>query len=501
MLLNRIFGGLVAGLGLLGLGCHDVELDFDRAEAGEIVLPDDLYSISAVDPEHAVAVGYYGAAYFTEDGGQSWRQGKTGTRESLYNVSMADTQHGWAVGQRALVLRTEDGGRNWTQQANPKQDPKLSPHFFSVAAIDPNTAWITGEWGTRILTRDGGKTWQDDSFTVDEMHPQFVWLDQRDQEKVRRGEPVFEDVTLNDIYCERGDPDTVGCWFIGEFGYVFYSHDGGQNWIPSTIAGSATMPLIELDYNEIEIGEEDVATIRIFANDVAGEEHLNVAIESVASPEEIEAFGRGGDPNEFFELLEARAQDVRTALEDADISTDRIRMRAQPPWDYEDYLNDDPDFLERYFRGRQNDVPGVAVRVIQNPILFTVNFDDDGNGLIAGLGGVILVTKDGGETWSYRNMDLSQAVFSATAVPGRALAVGEKGFVRVSTDGGTTWEHFEDARFPSIFTFMRDVGFAPGGQTGYIVGQTGTILKSIDAGKNWEQVLPVVEPPTTPDSS
>ena len=135
------------------------------------------------------------------------------------------------------------------------------------------------------------------------------------------------------------------------------------------------------------------------------------------------------------------------------------------------------------------------MRVIQNPILFTVNFDDEGNGLIAGLGGVILVTSDGGKTWKYRNMDLAQAVFSATAVPGRALAVGEKGFVRVSTDGGVTWKHFDEDVFPNVFTFMRDVGFAPGGRTGFIVGQRGSILKSDDAGASWRKVLPADDPP------
>ena len=492
---NRFLGLLVAGLGLFGLACHEVHINFDRSEAGEIVLPDDLYSISVVDTDHAVAVGYYGAAYYTDDGGKTWLKGETGTRQSLYNVSMADPLHGWAVGQRALVLRTEDGGRTWKAQPNPKMDPKLSPHFFSVAAINKDTAWVTGEWGTRMATWDGGNTWDDDSFTVDEMHPMFVWLDQRDQEKVRRGEPVFEDVTLNDIFCERGDPATSRCWLIGEFGYLFYSENGGRKWLPSTIEGSATMPLIEVSYNAIEINEGDIETIRNFAKDVASEEHLNVAIESVASPEEIETFGRGGDPNELFELLEARAQSVRTALEDAEISTDRVRMRAQPPWDYEDYLEGDPDFLERYFRGRESEVPGVAVRVIQNPILFTVNFDDEGNGLIAGLGGVILVTSDGGKTWKYRNMDLAQAVFSATAVPGRALAVGEKGFVRVSTDGGVTWKHFDEDVFPNVFTFMRDVGFAPGGRTGFIVGQRGSILKSDDAGASWRKVLPADDPP------
>ena len=491
MSLYRLLRLLPGCIALLALSCHEVHIDFSAGESGEIQLYDDLYSVSVVDDKHAVAVGYYGAAYYTEDGGKSWEKGVTGTRSSLYNVSMADPQNGWAVGQRALVMRTEDGGRTWVQQ--PHQKEELSPHFFSVAAIDKNTAWVAGEWGTRMVTRDGGKTWQDDSFMVDELHPMFVWLDERDQEKVRRGETVFEDVTLNDIACERGDPATAKCWLIGEFGYLFSTSDGGTTWNPSKIEGSATIPLIELSHNAIRIDDADADAIRSFAKAVAGEEHLNIAIESVASPKELEIFGRSGDPYQLFELLEARSQDVRTILEDSGISTDRVRLRGQPPWDYDDYLEADPDFLERYYRGRQNEVPGVKVRVIQNPILFTVQFDDDGNGLIAGLGGVIMVSNDQGQTWSYRKMDLQQAVFSAAGADGHSVAIGEKGFVRSSPDGADTWQRTTSENFPQIFTFMRDIGFAPGTKTGFIVGQAGRILKSSDGGRHWEQVLPPPE--------
>jgi len=475
----------------LSLACHEIDIDFDSSDAGEIRLYDDLYSVSVADPQNAVAVGYYGAAYFTTDGGQTFEKGDTGTRRSLYSVAMADAQHGWAVGQRGLVMHTEDGGRTWQRQDHPKVESQ--PHLFSVTAINANTAWVIGEWGTRILTNDGGKTWEDHSFTVDQLHPMFVWLDERDQEKIRKGEPVFEDVTLNDVFCERGDPTSARCWLIGEFGYVFYSDDGGATWQSSSIEGSATMPLIELGYNQIEIDSSDIEIIGDFAESVASETHLNVAIESVASPAEIEAYGRGGDPNELFELLEARSAEVRFSIEDAGVSTDRVRLRAQPPWDYEDYLEHDPDFLERYFRSRENPKGGVRVRVIQNPILFTVQFDEAGQGIIAGLGGVVLVSDDGGKTWTYREMDQLLAVFAAGQVPGRIVAVGEKGFQRTSTDMGATWEPIDASHFPSIFTFMRDLEFAPGGETGFIVGQTGQIFKTTDSGTSWQRVLPPTE--------
>jgi photosystem II stability/assembly factor-like uncharacterized protein len=471
---------------IAGLGCHDISIDFSDV-GDEIRIHDDLYSVSMVDEDHAVAVGYYGATYWTEDGGDSWNKGHSGTRASLYNVSMADAANGWAVGQRGLILRTEDGGRSWTQQSNLKQNE--GTHLFAVTAIDANTAWVVGEWGTRIRTMDGGRNWEDRSFQVDEFHPQFVWLTPLEQEKVRKGEVVYDDVSINDIYCLRAPGRE--CWLIGEFGYIYYSQDRGENWVKSKVEGSVEMEPVPVGYNELEVADEHIAGLREFALQVKDEAHLNVAVAGLASADEIRDFGSEEDPSELFEILEARAQDVRSILEEAGVPSDRIRFRGQPPWDFEDYLADDPQFLSRYLKGRLNDAPGIAVSVLQNPILFTVRFSDGDNGLISGLGGVILHSVDGGQSWNYRTIDRKQALFSVQSVPGRGIAIGEKGLMRVSNDGGMTWEEAPEGTIPPIYTFMRDLDFAPGGRKGMIVGQGGRILRSVDSGYEWLQVLPV----------
>ena len=480
---------MLAGLvfALASMACHDIHMDFDT-QATEIRLFDDLYAVSVGDEVHAVAAGYYGTIYYTEDAGKTWLRGRTGTLKSIYSVSMADGQHGWAVGQRGLILHTEDGGKTWDAQPNPKKEE--GKHLFGVATVDQNTAWVVGEWGTRIRTRDGGKTWEDHSFLISEDDPMFVWLTPTDQEHIRTGSAkVYDDVGLNDVYCLRAPAEN--CWLIGEFGYIYYSDDGGNSWKESTIEGSAVMDPIVLGYNQLEVPEDAVPGLVSFATKVSGETHLKVAIEAKASAEEVQRFARdSGDPNELFEILEARAGEVRMVLEDAGVSDDRVRLRGQPPWDYEDYLESDPQFLERYLEGRISENPAVQVSVMQHPVLFSVRFQDENNGMIAGLGGVILVTEDGGRSWYYRKMDLKQAVFAANAREGRSIAVGEKGFVRISTDDGDTWRPPGDDIFPRVFTYMRDVNYSPSGRLGLIVGQSGRILRSTDSGFEWRQILP-----------
>jgi photosystem II stability/assembly factor-like uncharacterized protein len=479
--------GLFAAVLAVGLGCH--QLDYSsRYGAGEIAIYDDLFSVSVVDENHVVAVGYQGAAYWTDDGGDAWHKGKVPTNKLLYSVSMANAQVGWAVGQLGTILRTEDGGRTWTLQPNLKADE--STHLFGVAAIDPQRAIAVGEWGSRIYTNDGGRTWVDDSLTVGIDHPQFVWLSLEDQDKVRNGGKVYEDVTLQDVSCLRG---TTDCWIIGEFGYIFRSEDDGQTWTRGEIEGDVRMEPIVLQYDQLSLDDAQKAKLAAFAKRIEDETHLNVLIDVFVSKREIKTYYKNGNPEDLFDVIAARLDETKGVLEEAGLMTDRLRMYNKPPWDYEDFLEHDPTFLKRYIEGRTSEIeqPQIKVSVIQNPFLFTVRFKDAQHGLIAGLGGVVLRSDDGGRTWNYVMTERKQALFAVASTDGRAIAVGEKGLVEYSKDGGRSWHPPSESQFPSVFTYMRDLNFAPTDvKTGFIVGQEGMVLRTRDGGNSWQQILP-----------
>jgi photosystem II stability/assembly factor-like uncharacterized protein len=350
---------------------------------------------------------------------------------------------------------------------------------------------VVGEWGTRMLTRDGGSTWEDHSLTISPDHPMFVWLSQQDQDKVRAGEKVYEDVGLNYVYCL--DPPGQKCWIAGEFGYIYHSEDRGEHWQRGEIVGDVSMDPIDLPYNAITLPDADKGRLREFAKKIEDATHLNVQIDAYVSERELKDFGNPKDPYALFDIISARIDETKGVLEDAGILSDRMRMPNKPPWDYEDFLEDDPTFLQRYFDGRKADHPMIKVSVMQNPYLFTIYFRDEQFGLVSGLGGVILVSEDGGSTWRYQSIDRRQALFSVAAVTGRAIAVGEKGLVRESRDHGRTWTPPDPSSFPSVFTFMRDLAFEHKQQVGFIVGQQGLVLRSEDGGKSWAQVLPPSE--------
>jgi len=482
---------LLAGLvvaALVAAGCHN--LDFSpRHKPGEIDIYDDLFSVSVPSDNRVVAVGYHGAAYWSDDAGVTWHKGATPTDLSLYSVSMADSDNGWAVGQLGTILRTRDGGATWTEQPNLKQEEGV--HLFGVQAISPDMAWAVGEWGSRIQTKDGGATWVDHSLTVDQLHPQFVWLTVQDQEKVRAGGKVYEDVGLNDVSCLPAP--SQHCWIVGEFGYIFYTDDLGEHWSRGEIVGDIHIDPITMPFNVIELRDEDRERIKKFAARIADENHLNILIDPYASPEEVQRFGNPKDPSELFDILEARISDPRVVLEEAGILSDRLRTPNKPPWDFEDFQEDDPTFLTRYLEGRTAEEPMIRVGVIQNPYLFSVTFENEHEGLIAGLGGVLMRSDDGGRKWHYLPTDRKQAFFGVWGSGKHAIAVGEKGLIRVTENAGVSWRPPTDHEFPSIFTFMRDLGFERENHLGFIVGQRGMVLRTNDGGRTWAKVLPPEE--------
>jgi photosystem II stability/assembly factor-like uncharacterized protein len=473
---------------IAAVGCHDSHFE-PGAASGEIDLYDDLYAVAVPDENTTVAVGYRAAVYRSEDAGQTWRKAAVkGIDPNLlmYDISMADSERGWIVGQLGTVLYTRDGGKTWEPQPNPKSDDGF--HIFSVHAIDANNAWAVGEWGTRIYTTDGGASWQDSSLTITTDHPQYVWLTQQEQERVRNGEMVVEDVGLNDVSC-RPAPSTR-CWMVGEFGYIFWSDDRGRNWQRAEIVGTAKADPVVFSFDESEISDADAERIQAFVEGILTQQHLNVLLEAFASPQEVRAFGKQEDPTGLFDILDARAVGVRAIVEETGILSDRLRLRGTPPWDYEDFLEDDPTFLDRYLDGRGAPQGMVRVDIAQNPYLFRVRFADDMNGIISGLGGVVLTSDDGGVTWRYGDSGVKQALYALAVRDGKSLAVGEKGLVRESTDGGRTWSAPSSSDMPEVFTFMRDLRFDPSGEVGTIVGQRGLVMRSDDAGSTWTKVLP-----------
>ena len=118
------------------------------------------------------------------------------------------------------------------------------------------------------------------------------------------------------------------------------------------------------------------------------------------------------------------------------------------------------------------------------PLLTSIDFLDDQNGLAVGHDSVILATRDRGETWSQ--------VFSAPAeqrplldviylTKDQAIAIGAYGAYYESADGGKSWNAKKVIADDKHLNAILELG---GGNL-VILGEAGTILLSADNAKTW----------------
>lgn len=149
--------------------------------------------------QRLVAVGQRGHIVYSDDNGQSWKQGKVPVASDLVAVSFPSAQRGWAVGHDGVVLHTADGGTTWTRQLDGRsagqrlwtyykdlaekgllggllgsadESARLLAEvekvagqgadnpFLDVWFADEQNGFIVGAFNLIFRTADGGKTWE-----------------------------------------------------------------------------------------------------------------------------------------------------------------------------------------------------------------------------------------------------------------------------------------------------------------------------------------------------
>jgi photosystem II stability/assembly factor-like uncharacterized protein len=128
--------------------------------------------------------------------------------------------------------------------------------------------------------------------------------------------------------------------------------------------------------------------------------------------------------------------------------------------------------------------------------LYRVRFVDANTGWVAGQDGIILHTTDGGKTWQRQHTGTTVYLFSMYFLDrNTGWAVGDKSIYVETHDGGTTWsvrkvstrserEMSPEEAIASADPILYDVQFLDA-NTGWIVGEFGKIFHTTDGGKTW----------------
>ena len=119
-------------------------------------------------------------------------------------------------------------------------------------------------------------------------------------------------------------------------------------------------------------------------------------------------------------------------------------------------------------------------------LLTSLSFIDEKQGWAAGHGGVIVHTKDGGETWEVQrpgspdNLPLFDIQFVSPKV---GYACGAYDTLLKTIDGGQSWLS-QPTGLDNIYNGL----FFHDAKNGFLVGEFGTVLQTTDGGQSWIQM-------------
>jgi photosystem II stability/assembly factor-like uncharacterized protein len=133
-----------------------------------------------------------------------------------------------------------------------------------------------------------------------------------------------------------------------------------------------------------------------------------------------------------------------------------------------------------------------------NRAIYRVRFVDANNGWASGQEGLLLHTTDGGKTWQRQKSGTSVYLFSLAFVdPQHGWAVGDKSILIKTVDGGANWslhkitsaaqkELSAEEAIASADPVLYDIQFLDL-QTGWVVAEFGRIYHTTDGGQTWTE--------------
>ncbi len=126
-----------------------------RQSSGTAVV---LRDVAAIDSLTMVAVGDSGIILKTTDGGIVWSRRPSGTTKPIRALAISPFDHRFivAVGLNQR-LRTTDGGDVWSLDS-------LAENYLAVACSPDSvpTIWMGSDYGNILFSTDGGGTWSSD---------------------------------------------------------------------------------------------------------------------------------------------------------------------------------------------------------------------------------------------------------------------------------------------------------------------------------------------------
>ncbi len=460
-----------------------------------------LLSVHAVNARTVWIASSGGLALVSEDGGRNW-----GGR---YLMPAADRlaavrfdrsgRVGWAVG-RGVILKTTNGGVNWQAMPVPEACKANRVQFDVIRFLDDGRrGWVSTRAGAVLRTVDAGEHWVVQPLRADQP---------------ACGDPAGK-VKAADI---RGLAVSEGgrLWVTTTRGAIETSDDAGATWLPAVTVTSTLVRSIAMDAAGVHgwaVGADGVVLStedrgESWADRTSGADAVALAAHVGKDSRKLWVAGHGG-------LVLASANSGRDWVQQA------VAVEAADGDIYDlTFLDDDRRGWAVTGEGRvlsttDGGAHWQATERLTASRLKTIHAHADGQNLwAAGEDGALWASTDAGLSWAPqphpapKTVNWTRVHFQNDGSTG--WVTGSGGWLLSTRNGGAQWQGgplrvqldatdpgggapieraFKDAAVSDV---LRDIRFVPGSTNGWLVGDGGTVLKTVD-GVGWQ------EPPIASD--
>lgn len=439
--------------------------------------------------------------------GQSWvwlNPYPTGSQ--INQVYFLNAAEGFVVGEGGTLLRSSDGGDSWQQAAVP-----ADVYFIKMFFADASYGWVVGRdsyyYGARVFaTTDRGVSWSEQPLSGANGS---AW----------------------DIFFL----DTQNGWIVGEYGMVYRTTDGGNNWLNRSISVGDVPSFTSVRFNSanegIALGRSSYYYGFLVAHTTDGGDSWNMqvsglqnnmlGVDGIDNTSLITVGNNGlilkttdegqtwsfpmGLPSVNLSAVDFYDQVLGMAVgEEGNMikSTDGGATWAQILSGYSiplrsvQYITQDTVYAGGSGYYYSNYGPGILVstdggniwankaRAIDQPFdIWGICFSGAEQGWVAGYN-YIYGTTNGGISWNllrFNNSDYINDLVCIDSLSG--FGVGDhfgQALILKTTDGGSNWQ----TQTFSNFNSLRRISF-PEANNGYVVGDNGVCLKTTNQGQSW----------------
>lgn len=408
----------------------------------------DINSIHFSNALEGYIAGTAGAVYRTSDGGTTWTYKSTGQSETLNGIA-TNSLGVWAVGNNALLLFSSDNGATWTRK-NLSTINRLNSISFSGT-----TGIIAGDGGTILRTTDNGQTWNLINLPV----------------------TVLRSVSLLDT-----NAVVVGGYVSpNETMFIAKSTDAGLTWQVMVNGNGPTLTGVQVvSPNVIYVsGIHGVALkstdrgVNWYSLQVSTSQWLY----GLSFLDENTGYICGGNTNSGIVL--------QTTDGGGSFTQD---IPAGSRWLNSIYMHKETEgYCVGSSGGKLYKKAGETSWTPLNPRTFStindISFLDNNSGVVVGDTGVVMLTTDGGESWSQSPVASYYDINSVDRVATILVAVGDSGLAIRSVDNGATWTNITtpiNAGLLAVDMVTENIGYAG--------GVNGNMLKTTNGGLSWQSV-------------